>query len=139
MMLADLTAEHAWHYVVDAAVVIGAVVAVLVAHRKKETRKIEPDPLNVRVRKPTAKEEDCQTRHEHALGAVALLRSENNDEHRRIYDQIDTVERRMDDKLTEAMRQFNGSLQQMPLQIVSLLQSAGQIKQAHPMPVELPK
>lgn len=106
----------------------GVAIAWLVATRKKERRRIEPDPLNVRVRQTKANEADCKERHGAALRALATLAEENTEEHKRIYDQIDEVERRAGDKLSDSLATVNETMRRLPGEMIDLLKKTGQLK-----------
>lgn len=90
--------------------IVGVLIAWLVARRKKERRKIEPDPLRVRKYQERAKEETCKERYEWAMEAIEALSKANDDEHRRIHDSVRGVEKglqgSLDGKLSKILEEI---------------------------------
>ncbi len=128
MIIAEISFWQGVEHLVALSLLGGFIISVMAFLRKKETRKIEPDPLNVRVRQKTAKEQDCKDRHESAMEAIQRIAESNDDEHKRLYDQIDVIERRGADALKESMVQINATLRTMPQEMLDLLKKTGQLR-----------
>jgi hypothetical protein len=129
-ILAEAVPMWMEHATLAAAVVV-AVVAVIQVTRKKERRKIEPDPLRVRKVTEKASEENCKERHLSCMEAIETIARENADEHKRLYDQIDVVERRAEDSLKSSMAAINETFRKLPGEVIKLLRDTGQLKDHH--------
>src|ERR1051325_1475877 len=95
-MLAAASSET-WQMVEHVSLVATIVVAItawLTYRRKKENVRVTPDPIRTRRVQEKATEENCKERHLSCMEAIETIARENADEHKRLYDQIDVVERR---------------------------------------------
>jgi hypothetical protein len=115
------------------AAILGGLAAVAMARRKREVRKIEPQPLEidgeVRVvpkgRRYNA--ETCDGRHKTLDDRIATLEGYTKNEVGRIHDKIDLVERRADDNLKQSITDLRETIRKLPLEIVDLLRKTGQM------------
>ena len=103
----------------------------LTYRRKSEKRSITNDPLKVRNVQPKANEAECSRRHDEALKLIRDLASENKKDHERIYDQVDEVDQRAQDKLGQSMEKVNETMRKLPAEIIALLRATGQLKDHH--------
>lgn len=108
--------------------IIGVVIMYVVSRRKKETRRIDNNPLKVCNVQPRAFEQDCKDRHESAKRAIELLRQEAKAEDIVLHEKIDEVEQRSTDKLANALHVINSTIHDMPEKMLRLLKLTGQLK-----------
>lgn len=111
--------------------ILGVVIAFTVARRKKERRRIEPDPLRVRKVSEKATEDNCKERHLTAMGSIETAAQKNDDEHHRLFDLIDVVERRGEESLKSSLAMVNETIRKMPGEMLDLLRKTGQLKNHH--------
>lgn len=132
-LIANAASEDTWHWVEHIGLALSVVVSVIMIRKsgKKERRRIEPDPLRVRKVEPKALDSDCRARHAAAMEKIEAVDAENTEEHKRLYDQIDAVEKRAEDKLNQSLAGVNETVRKLPGEIIGLLQKTGQLKQHH--------
>ena len=94
---------------------------------KREGMEISPSPLVVQPAKEFALRGDCAARHALLDAQIKAAIESDRLEHQRIYDQIDIVERRGEDKLGGAMTQMHELIRKLPQEVVDLLHKTGQI------------
>jgi len=134
MMFADVPGMSFWaviEHIALVATIAGTVAGLVVARRKKEKRVIEPDPLRVKKYEPKANDSDCKARYTSVMARIDAVARENTEEHQRLYDQIDVVERRSEDRLNKSMADVGEIIRKMPAEIISLLNDTGQLKNHH--------
>jgi hypothetical protein len=133
IIFATAASEEVWKWVEHCAVALGVVATAIAIKKsqKKERRKIEPDPLRVRKFEPKALDSDCRARHAAALERIEAIDQENTEEHKRLYDQIDAVEKRAEDKLNLSLAAVNETVRRLPGEVIKLLRDTGQLKQHH--------
>ena len=116
---------------------IGANIAVIRSVKTVQRREISPQPFGVvgdiQVTSQGRRFEAamCDERHGTAAREVAALDVYTRAEVGRIYDKIDLVERRSNDKLAEAMNEIAQTLRKMPHEIMVLINDASAVKGGH--------
>jgi len=96
---------------------------------KRDGMDISPNPLIVQPAKEFALRNDCATRHALLDAQIKAAMESDRLERQRIYDQIDIVERRGEDKLGQAMTQMHELIRKLPQEVVDLLHKTGQLRQ----------
>lgn len=110
------------------ATILLAVIAWLQYTKKKERVQVQPDPLKIRNVKANAKEDDCKERYKLCMEAITRSAAENTKEHARLYDQIDVVERRAEDRLNQSLDKVNETVRKLPAEVLTMLRTTGQLK-----------
>jgi hypothetical protein len=121
------TGPELWQ-VVEHAVALSAVAGVIIMwltyRRKKEIRKIEPDPIRTRRVEPNVKEPVCLERRTALEKQIHELDTYTKKEVGRIHDKIDEVNNRANANFGEVRE----TLRKMPMEIVRLINEADQVK-----------
>lgn len=129
-MLAQITQPGFWpvmEHLGLLAAMLGNVALVVALRRRKEVRRIEPQPFDVRLIHDMAREKDCMDRHKVSLEQITELRGARTEDARAasisrkaIYEEIKRTELRLSDKIDT-----------MPDRIIATLRNFGAIGEKH--------